>query len=269
MTVVTAEKPLISIIIPTFNSGKTIAFSLESIKKQTFRDFEVLVMDAASTDNTLEVAKSFQKDIPLNIYSAPDKGIYDAMNKGIAKAKGEWLYFLGSDDELYEASTLEKVASWLHDKFEVVYGNVFSDRFGGVYAGAFSQKKIYNQNICHQSVFFRRSVFGKTGLFDLRFERWADYDHNFKWFLPPGVIKHTFVDLIIAKYADGGFSSQSEDLVFLKVKNWKYYFHLRKVTSKRKKFTVLISQLWIALISGRIKDFMMIMRQSFKFMLNL
>jgi glycosyltransferase involved in cell wall biosynthesis len=261
--------PLISIVLPTYNSEKTIVRCLESLRMQSFRSFEVLVMDAVSKDNTLELIKQYQGDLQIHVVSKKDNGIYDAMNKGIALAKGKWIYFLGSDDALYKNDTLEKVADHLlKTGAEVVYGNVFSERFSGKYAGPFDKKKIFNMNICHQAVFFKKTVFEKTGLFDLTYKAHSDYDHNLKWFLS-GSVKHEYIDLIIAYYADGGFSSQSEDFNFLKIKKWKYYFLVRKETAKRTKFKLLVTELWLALTGGRIRDFFIILGQSPKFMLNL
>jgi glycosyltransferase involved in cell wall biosynthesis len=268
MTGTVTASPLISIIIPTYNSGKTIERCLESIKKQNTRNFEVLILDGVSKDNTLELVRRFEIYIPIRLSSEPDKGIYDAMNKGIRLAKGKWVYFLGSDDELYSSDTLVKVAEHLQPDMEVVYGNVFSPRFGGVYDGSFDKKKIFNQNICHQSIFFNKDVFKKTGLFDLKYKIWADHDHNFKWFLP-GNIKHRFVDIIVANYADGGASSQSPDRAFMKMKQWHYSFLLRNQTAGRTRFWILRRELWSALKEGRIKNFFTITRQSGRYMFNL
>ncbi|MDQ3112243.1 MAG: glycosyltransferase [Bacteroidota bacterium] len=268
MTFTKTDLPLISIIIPAYNSGNTIERSLESIRKQNSRNFEVLIIDAVSKDNTLELARKYEKHFQLLIFSEADRGIYDAMNKGIALAKGKWVYFLGSDDELYAPDTLQKVAEYLQPGIDVIYGNVFSSRFGGVYAGSFDQKKIFNQNICHQSIFFNKDVFKQTGLFDLSYKIWADHDHNFKWFLP-GNIKHRFVDVIVANYADGGASSLSPDHAFTKMKNWLYSFQLRNQTIGRTRFWILRRELWSALKEGRIKNFSTITLQSGKYLLNL
>ncbi|MBP5724119.1 MAG: glycosyltransferase [Bacteroidales bacterium] len=89
----------LSIIIPTYNSSKIIGRALDSIVNQTMQDFEVLVMDGASTDNTGEIVASYN-DERIKFYSEPDKGIYDAMTKGITKAQGESLYFISIDDWL-------------------------------------------------------------------------------------------------------------------------------------------------------------------------
>ena len=92
--------PFISIIIPTFNAESTILKALESILQQTFKDFEILIIDGLSKDKTIEIVENL-KDSRIKIHSDKDIGIYDAMNKGIHYAQGKWLYFIGSDDYLY------------------------------------------------------------------------------------------------------------------------------------------------------------------------
>src|ERR1700722_16529958 len=99
---------LLSIIIPTYNSQNTILTALQSIVKQSFDDFEIIIVDGLSNDDTVTIVKNFQDD-RIKIISELDNGIYDAMNKGIDRAKGDWLYFLGSDDRLYNDTVLEDV----------------------------------------------------------------------------------------------------------------------------------------------------------------
>jgi len=203
----------ISIIIPTYNATKTLSVALESILEQTFTDYEILIVDGLSTDNTVEIAKSYL-DKRIKIISEKDSGIYDAMNKGIQLAKGEWLYFLGSDDRLFDIKVLENIQqSILKCNCDVVYGDVFSTRFKGRYSGEFEFKELLTKNICHQSIFFKKSVFEKTGLFDLKYKGHADWDHNFKWFFNP-LIQKKYFDLVVAEYADGGFSSMNNDEMF-------------------------------------------------------
>lgn len=214
----------ISIIIPTFNSAKTLAVCLDSILKQSFTDFEVLIMDGLSTDNTLEIAKSYD-DVRLIISSEKDKGIYDAMNKGILKAKGTWLYFMGSDDSLYESNTIEQFLNNASIKNnEIVYGDVYSTRFKGNYDGVFTYSKLINKNICHQSIFFRNNIFAKIGKFNLKYKSHADWDHNIRWFFSSKT-KKMHINQTIANYADGGFSSMNNDEVF---KRDKYVLLLSK-----------------------------------------
>src|SRR5215210_1048616 len=119
--------PTISIILPSFNAGNYIENALTSIHMQTYSNFEVLVIDKCSVDRTVEVATRFRDiDSRFKIVSEQDNGIYDAMNKGIALSSGDWLYFLGADDSLYTAETLQQVAQAIVDnsEIEIFYGNV-------------------------------------------------------------------------------------------------------------------------------------------------
>lgn len=215
------KAPLFSIIIPTFNAESTLALALDSIVIQTYRNWEVLIMDGLSTDNTIEIAEKYQKQfLNIKIFSEKDKGIYDAMNKGIDLAKGDWLYFMGSDDCLYETTTLAKIAKQNEIKsFDVIYGNVYSTRFNGFYDGEFSYSKLITKNICHQSIFFRKSVFIKVGDFNLKYKSHADWNNNIRWFFSSKIQK-LYVNQIIATYADGGFSSLNNDAVFVRDKHF-------------------------------------------------
>jgi len=154
----------------------------------------------------------------LKIISEKDDGIYDAMNKGVTKANGNWIYFMGSDDSFYTETVVEEISKFNESlNSDVIYGDVFSTRFDGVYDGKFTYDKIMNKNICHQAIFFKKDIFKKTGNFNLRYKAHADWDHNIKWFFNKK-IKQKYIDVIIANYADGGFSSLHGDEVFKKEK---------------------------------------------------
>lgn len=211
--------PLFSIIIPTFNSGAALAVALDSIFFQTFKDFEVLIIDGLSTDNTEDVVSRYKNKISsIHFYSENDKGIYDAMNKGIALASGEWLYFMGSDDSFFDTTTLAQfVDNKEIGKSEVVYGNVYSTYFNGSYDGLFNYSKLMKQNICHQSIFFRKSVYKKIGNYNLKYKAYADWDHNIRWFFRSD-IANIHIDQIIANFTYGGFSSIYDDKAFKKDK---------------------------------------------------
>ncbi len=233
-----SQSPLISIIIPTFNSGETLDLALGSICNQTFKNVEVLIMDGLSTDNTLKIAENYRDKIAsLFIFSEKDFGIYDAMNKGIEKAKGDWLYFLGSDDTLYENTTLEKIASVIAlAEVDLIYGNVYSTRFNGIYDGEFNCSKLASKNICHQAIFFNKTIFKKIGKFNLKYKSHADWDHNIRCFYS-SKIKKKFIDNIVANYADDGFSSLNFDVIFNKIRPYKClylgYNKLNKKTIKK------------------------------------
>ncbi len=216
-----SSSPFFSIIIPTYNSDRTIHASIESVLNQNFCDLEILIIDGMSLDKTLDIVKAFN-DFRVKIFRDKDIGIYDAMNKGIKLSKGKWLYFLGSDDYFDSDDILDKITDIItSEELDVVYGNVKSNYLGGIYDGEFDEIKIYMKNICHQSIFFKRDVFIRTGYFDLDFKVLADWDHNLKWFFNK-MIKRKYVDLVIAEYMDGGYSSKTHDKSFSYLKNWRY-----------------------------------------------
>ncbi len=227
--------PLFSIIIPTYNAANVIGNSIASVLEQTFKEVEICVIDAASTDETMSIVQRFD-DPRIRIVSEPDKGIYDAMNKGIRMSKGTWIYLMGSDDRLYNPTVLTTIASEIQKEqpLHVLYANVWNERFNEKYNGVYYDEKLFHDNICHQSIFFHRSVFDTTGLFDLKYKAHADWDHNIKWFFAPQ-IKKKYSDAIIAYYAAGGFSAQHGDPLFAadKIFNYlKYGYRLSRKSTR-------------------------------------
>jgi len=204
--------PLLSIIIPTYNAEATIERCLKSLCSQSYKDFEVCIVDGASSDRTITIASNFRSCLDnLRIISEPDSGVYDAMNKGVNIARGEWVYFLGGDDELHSHDVLFQIFSDESNlKHHVIYGNVISSRFHGTYNGKFSADMLYRINICHQSIFVKKSIFRKLGLFNTKYKILADWEHNTRWFFNRSIRKK-YVDLIIANYSDGGLSSSLND----------------------------------------------------------
>lgn len=199
-----------SIIIPTYNSGKVIRRCLDSVISQTYKDFEILVMDGGSNDDTCAIAKSF-KDNRINVFSEPDKGIYDAMNKGIDKSTGGWLYFLGSDDYLYNKDVLKDVEKFLTEGYDIVYGDVESN-LPESNRGEWSLEFL-DANRCHQAIFYNRRFFGQHLRYNLRYHVLADFDMNLRWFLNKRY-KHKYVPIVISYYSDGGYSSFAKDDAF-------------------------------------------------------
>lgn len=174
-------------------------------------------MDGVSTDNTIEIVKSYN-DSRLRFYSEPDKGIYDAMNKGIKKAKGEWLYFLGSDDWLYDSFVLEKVFDVIRfgidQQIKIVYGDVYAPQLAPAHHGEWKVDKLLF-NRCHQAIFFHREVFEKMGLYDLKYRILSDYAFNLRWFIQD-VIKNQYIAICVANYSTDGLSSREKDVEFEK-----------------------------------------------------
>ena len=206
--------PYFSIIIPTYNSEKTLSNCLESILKQSFINYEVLIIDGVSTDSTLSIVKGYQ-DSRLKVTSEQDTGIYDAMNKGIKLAQGEWLYFLGSDDCLYSRNVLMLVNNVTSKtNLPVIYGNVMRDDLSlgsKIYDGSFSIEKLLYQNICHQSIFYNKSVFDKIGHYNIQYSIHADWDLNLRC---RAMFNFHYVDTIIALFSSGGYSQTGSDDLF-------------------------------------------------------
>jgi len=245
---------MLSIIIPTYNSDKTIRAALESVYMQEYQDYDVLIIDNNSSDNTVEIFKEYSlKYKNIQWYSEKDNGPYDAMNKGIKLAKGEWVYFLGSDDTLLNKNTLSKIfCSELVTNNDVIYGNVISSRFNGRYNFEFDQEKIFATNICHQAVFFKRDIFKRTGFFNLKYKYHSDWDHNMKWILSPN-IRSTYFEIDVAEYADGGYSSQTFDEVFAQDKMFNYLKYGISIFSFKKSIKLIFHIILIAIRQRDIK----------------
>ena len=99
----------ISIITVSYNAAKTIEQTISSVVNQTYQDIEYIIIDGGSTDGTMDIIRKYEDRIAYWI-SEPDKGIYDAMNKGIDVATGDYVYFLGADDRLVDANIIDKIS---------------------------------------------------------------------------------------------------------------------------------------------------------------
>jgi glycosyltransferase involved in cell wall biosynthesis len=212
-----SSSPLITIITPTYNAGKLIGKCIESVQSQSFKNFEHLILDGQSTDDTVNLVKQFQqKYSTIKLTIEKDKGVFDAMNKGIKLARANWLYFLGADDYFYNNDVLENISAYLlKNETQIVYGNVFFQNLHRLYDKDFDIEKILKHNICHQAVFYHAIVFKIIGDYDLNYRTEADYDLNLKCWLT-GKISHLYVPLTIAYYADGGISSMQNDEQLIK-----------------------------------------------------
>ena len=198
-----------SIITVCRNSEGVLHKAMESLSTQLYKDYEWVVIDGASTDGTLKIVESFTS-APLLVVSEPDQGIYDAMNKGVAKARGDYVFFLNSDDALYDEKVLQDVSDSLdrNPAVDLVYGSVVNVRADGDWLRDFGHVDKYNiieDGICHQAIFARRRLFTDVGLFDPRFKLNADYDWIIRVFRSGG--RCTYIDRRLAFFADGGAHS--------------------------------------------------------------
>lgn len=221
-----------SIIIPTYNASKTLAATIESILSQTYKSFEVLIIDALSTDNSIEIIRKYN-DERIKICTGKDNGVYDAMNKGLKIAEGKYIYFLGSDDFLFDENVLQNIFNSIEKKpCDVLYGNVLHSSNGFVYAGEFTlEKLLYIQNICHQAIFYKKDCFEKLGDYNLQYSLLADWDFNIRCFMHPH-FKINFENIVVAVYNDEtGLSKDNgeSDLAFMKISP---HYRMRNILSE-------------------------------------
>lgn len=171
---------LVSVVTVCRNSAAVIGGALESLRRQTWTEREWVVIDGNSTDETMQIVRSSGERLGY-CFSEPDSGIYNAMNKGIARSKGDVLFFLNSDDALMDGGVLADIAGVFaaNPELEMVFGDVVYDygrtRILRTFAHIDTQTLMF-EDLCHQAVFARRSLFDKVGTFNERFRLNADYD---------------------------------------------------------------------------------------------
>ncbi len=161
--------PLFSIITTCRNASACIAKTIESILKQDFRDFEYLIMDGCSTDDTLRIAASYAASfqdagIPYHVFSEKDHGIYEGMNHGVSHSNGEYLNFMNAGDCLYETDTLRRVANHIDSvsdsaRPDLIYGDAVAVEFDQTYRYGKDLRLIEQRMpFSHQSVFAAREL---------------------------------------------------------------------------------------------------------------
>lgn len=201
------SNPLISVITVSFNSAQTIAKTLDSLKEQTCRDFESIVIDGNSTDGTQDIVQSFD-DLVRQFVSEPDKGIYDAMNKGIDLATGRYISFLNSDDR-YPNHTIQTILDINSDR-DILYGNMIKERKlnGKIYTRKVKpdlSSMEQTMSVFHPSIFVRRELFNQLGKFSLKYSLAADYHWVLKAYLQG--IRFEYIDSPLAIFSVGGVSN--------------------------------------------------------------
>jgi putative colanic acid biosynthesis glycosyltransferase len=210
------SQPTISIIIPVFNAKRTLESALRSIWEQSLRAHEIIVIDGGSTDGTTDLIKNHQADITHWI-SERDSGVYDAINKGIQKATGDWIYILGSDDRLASNDVLETITPHLTSSSSLAFGsvrnvNIKQSMVPEVHISSMGAG-LYVRNTLHQqSAFYRRSLFANQ-LFDASLKVLADYDFHLHLLLLGE--RGQQVDLVIAECEASGLSKQFTRSLYL------------------------------------------------------
>jgi glycosyltransferase involved in cell wall biosynthesis len=209
--------PLFSVIIPTFNVKDKLEITLQSLRDQDFSDLEIVVQDGNSADGTKEF---LQNQSNIQWKSEADSGIYNAMNRAIALSKGQFLLFMGAGDTL-RPGVLSQMAAQIEankkrytDQPLLIYGDVFWKSRNQVHGGRFSQWRFTQTSICHQAIFYERSIFELLGLYDERYVNSADYALNVRaWGRKD--IRKVHIPLIVSDYEGGGISDTTVDEVFV------------------------------------------------------
>jgi glycosyltransferase involved in cell wall biosynthesis len=206
----------VSVVTVAWNSAKTIGHTIESVLAQSWQDFELLVIDGASADETVAIAESFA-DPRIRIVSEPDRGLYDAMNKGLARFSGDAVGFLNSDDRYHDAEVLAEIAGAL-GSHDVVCGNLdfVEDHVGHRVVrrwrmtpyrpGAFRAGWMP----AHPTFYIRRAVAQRTGGFDTAYRIAADYDFMLRaieFGAGDGPARTAFLDRVMVDMMVGGSST--------------------------------------------------------------
>ncbi|MBV8253035.1 MAG: glycosyltransferase [Chitinophaga sp.] len=212
---ISSPEKLVSIIIATYNAEKHLASCLRSISDMRLPQLEVLIIDGKSTDTTIEIARTYP-NLDIRFISEADDGIYDALNKGVTMAKGKWLHFLGSDDELLPG--FRDIALQLEDTNTVYYGHseeLYRDDFRPPYIllrGPYSKYRLAKFPMNHQSIFYPAAVFKKYK-YDVRYRVFADYALNLQvW--GDGAFRRKHLAVAVTLYNMSGFSAKHEDKIF-------------------------------------------------------
>jgi glycosyltransferase involved in cell wall biosynthesis len=205
------KNPFISVITVCRNSEKTIAKTMESVLAQTYRNYEYIIIDGASEDRTLKIVQSYRKKFrgKMRLISERDRGLYDAMNKGIDIAKGDIVGMINSDDR-YEPGTLKLVAESYRKNGAAVYYGILRYYEDGreLMLKTLNYRFLHREMIQHPTCFVANEIYRKAGKFSLRYKYAADFDIMLR-FLQKGV-RFVQIDSILANFNAGGETSIHE-----------------------------------------------------------
>ena len=204
------QKPFFSITTVCYNEEKSIRKTCESISNQKFKDFEWIVVDGRSTDGTVKIIKEYKKDI-ASLTSEKDDGIYNAMNKGIKKSKGEYLLFLNGGDYLKDKDTLQKVHELIQEdkgSNEIYYGDLLYDNGEIVrYDKAKLNEKFFvKSTLSHQATFIDKKLFNKFGNYNENYHIVSDFEFWVKAIVK-GKVKTKHLPIVIAVFDLSGMST--------------------------------------------------------------
>lgn len=208
MSIPETREKIVSIIIVTYNAANHLKACLESIVMQSYPALELVVIDGSSTDGTVEIIKSYSD--PIHFWSSePDKGIYDAMNKGLKHISGDWVYFLGADDFLLPSFS-DMLFNELHNDRYIYYGHVLIENRKD--KGKLSTYEFIKTGLCHQAIIYPSKVFRKYQ-FDLKYPILSDFHLNLLCWADNTFSFH-FRDYVLANFNNTGISSTYMDKAF-------------------------------------------------------
>ena len=199
--------PKLSIITVNLNNAEGLRKTIESVVNQTFNDYEYIIIDGGSTVGSVDIIKQYADKITYWV-SEPDKGIYNAMNKGIKVAKGEYCYFLNSGDYLKNNFILNTIFSKKINK-DYIYGNIELNNYTLKYPKDLTFYFFFTNTICHQAIFIKSNLFKKFGFYDEKLTIVADWEFYLRTFILANST-YIYLDETISVYDTNGMSSKPE-----------------------------------------------------------
>lgn len=204
----------LSIITINLNNAQGLSKTIESVINQSFKDYEFIVIDGDSNDDSLGIINSY-KDSINKWLSETDTGIYNAMNKGLNLAQGDYVYFLNSGDRLAAESTLEQVFGVMDYGEDLLYGDSLRRNEVGEWVvhqqpSQITVGRFWGMGICHQTIFYKKKLFDKLGKFDENLKIVADWEFNIRALMDRCTSLH--LPLPVVCYEGGGVSAIQTDL---------------------------------------------------------
>lgn len=205
----------LSVITINLNNSEGLAKTIKSILSQTFKDYELLIIDGSSSDSSIQIINQNANKLKYWV-SEPDNGIYNAMNKGILKSKGDYCFFLNSGDYFPNERVLENVFKSEFQE-EIIFGNLLVLLNGQVVGKSKGKEKltfidIYSSILKHQSSFIHRVLFDKFGLYNERLKIIADWEFFLKT-VGLGGASYKYIDIDVACFDNNGISNNSGALI--------------------------------------------------------
>lgn len=212
----------VSIITVCYNSESTIERTIKSVIGQTYKNIEYILVDGKSSDGTVDIIKEYKKKYPviINYVSEPDRGIYDAMNKGISMTSGELIGIVNSDD-YYELDAVDNIVkSMTDDKYQILYGYLRKIKNNEEYSVSRLSYKFLEENmIAHPTCFVTKSVYDNFGTYNTEYVSVADYEFMLRMYKNK-MVKFIPTDYVISNFEMGGMSATNDawlDLLKLKM----------------------------------------------------